>query len=206
MSEVVTFTWAGSPSRIATREGPWDSPAVSQRSMASVFHGRYGVLGRSPGREMPGDEDAGESPQQQERAERQRLAQRGPLAPADRPGEAHEREEHEPAVEAEQPRRDAEEAQREPEERREPDVAVPEPDGPDPPQRVRRQERWYAEPGQPAAQCREQPDHGVRAHLAGCRAASSAVPASRIATSGAATPVNISNCSTAWCTSRSSPE
>src|SRR6478736_9656138 len=141
MSSEVTRTWAGSPSRIATREGPWDSPAVSQRSMASVFHGRYGVRGRSPGREMPGDEDAGESPQQQERAERQRLAQRGPLAPADRPGEAHEREEHEPAVEAEQPRRDAEEAQREPEERREPDVAVPEPVGPDPPQRVRRQER-----------------------------------------------------------------
>ena len=32
-SSVVIATCAGSPSRIATRAGPWDSPAVSQRSM-----------------------------------------------------------------------------------------------------------------------------------------------------------------------------
>src|SRR6478735_12746018 len=38
MSADVTRTWAGSPSRIAVSEGPWDSPAVSQRSMAPVFH------------------------------------------------------------------------------------------------------------------------------------------------------------------------
>src|SRR3712207_6823407 len=41
MSPVVTATWAGSPSRMATRAGPWDSPAVSQRSMQSVFHGPF---------------------------------------------------------------------------------------------------------------------------------------------------------------------
>ena len=32
----MTRTWAGSPSRIATSEGPWDSPAVSHRSMGEV--------------------------------------------------------------------------------------------------------------------------------------------------------------------------
>ena len=37
-SSVVIVTCAGNPSRMATRAGPWDSPAVSQRSMASVFH------------------------------------------------------------------------------------------------------------------------------------------------------------------------
>src|SRR6476619_191516 len=40
MSSEVTRTWAGSPSRIAVSEGPWDSPAVSQRSMGQVFHVR----------------------------------------------------------------------------------------------------------------------------------------------------------------------
>ena len=34
----MTRTWEGRPSRIATRDGPWDSPAVSQRSMRAVFH------------------------------------------------------------------------------------------------------------------------------------------------------------------------
>src|SRR5690349_17801189 len=33
MSPDVTWTWAGRPSRTATSPGPWDSPAVSQRSM-----------------------------------------------------------------------------------------------------------------------------------------------------------------------------
>src|SRR5205085_905531 len=37
MSPEVTCTWAGRPSRIAASEGPWDSPAVSQRSMRTVF-------------------------------------------------------------------------------------------------------------------------------------------------------------------------
>ena len=44
---VVTCTWAGSPSRIATRAGPCDSPAVSHLSMTAVFHARRPLLGRS---------------------------------------------------------------------------------------------------------------------------------------------------------------
>src|SRR5680860_1308972 len=51
MSPVVTCTWAGRPSRIAVSEGPWDSPAVSQRSMAPVFHapgGRFHAPGGRP--------------------------------------------------------------------------------------------------------------------------------------------------------------
>ena len=63
MSADVTRTWAGSPSRIATREGPWDSPAVSQRSMGPVFH---------PGRGAP---DAGQPRRRDRRAD-----QRGPTA------------------------------------------------------------------------------------------------------------------------------
>ena len=45
-SSVVIETCAGSPSRMATRSGPWDSPAVSQRSMASVFHAARSGPGR----------------------------------------------------------------------------------------------------------------------------------------------------------------
>src|SRR5215218_4606883 len=73
MSSVVSSTWAGRPSRIATREGPWDSPAVSQRSMGSVFHA--GGLGRrSPsGCEIPGHvgapHDADHGADQHERPE-----------------------------------------------------------------------------------------------------------------------------------------
>src|SRR5262245_7820608 len=37
MSSEVTRTCAGSPSRMATRDGPWDSPAVSQRSMSAIL-------------------------------------------------------------------------------------------------------------------------------------------------------------------------
>jgi hypothetical protein len=49
MSEDEITTPAGMPSRIATRAGPWDSPAVSQRSMASVFHAPpYHLLTVSP--------------------------------------------------------------------------------------------------------------------------------------------------------------
>ena len=36
-SAVVISTPAGSPSQIATRALPWDSPAVSQRSMQSIL-------------------------------------------------------------------------------------------------------------------------------------------------------------------------
>ena len=45
-SAVVTRTWAGSPSRIATRAGPCDSPAVSHLSM-------IGSLSRSPASRRP---------------------------------------------------------------------------------------------------------------------------------------------------------
>src|SRR6478752_3974635 len=88
MSSEVTWTWAGSPSRIATREGPWDSPAVSQRSMGAVFHAWYDVLGRSPGDEMPPqrcpEHDPGQRAGEQERPERQRGAQRRPVPPCRR--------------------------------------------------------------------------------------------------------------------------
>src|SRR3546814_17620421 len=53
MSSEVTSTWAGSPSRIATRDGPWDSPAVSQRSMRAVCHGTQSPGSPAPDSEMP---------------------------------------------------------------------------------------------------------------------------------------------------------
>ena len=42
MSWLVTRTCAGSPSRVATRAGPCDSPAVSHRSTKRVCHAMAG--------------------------------------------------------------------------------------------------------------------------------------------------------------------
>ena len=44
MSWLVTRTWAGSPSSVATRAGPCDSPAVSHRSTKRVCHAKTGHL------------------------------------------------------------------------------------------------------------------------------------------------------------------
>ena len=42
------WTWAGSPSSVATREGPWDSPAVSQRSIGASLSRTNQALSRCP--------------------------------------------------------------------------------------------------------------------------------------------------------------
>src|ERR1700712_36397 len=63
MSAVVPRTWAGRPSRIAVSEGPWDSPAVSQRSMGPVFHAGFQAPGRPSVTEtlrQPGPDHHGE--------------------------------------------------------------------------------------------------------------------------------------------------
>src|SRR6478752_4360848 len=103
MSSDVTRTWAGSPSRIATREGPWDSPAVSQRSMGAVFHGRYVGPPPSCSDEMaPGgraEDRSQKDPGQQERAERQRGAQRRPVATGAGSDDAQDGEDREGRVE-----------------------------------------------------------------------------------------------------------
>src|SRR6478736_5948221 len=102
MSEVVTFTWAGSPSRIATRAGPWDSPAVSQRSMRSVFHDRTaGDSARSPDEMGPrpgaGDQ-ADQGPDQHRRTERERRAQEAPVAAQHRDQQAGQAEDEEGGI------------------------------------------------------------------------------------------------------------
>ncbi len=48
-SSVVTATPAGSPSRVASRAGPCDSPAVSQRSMRRILADGAGRTGGLPG-------------------------------------------------------------------------------------------------------------------------------------------------------------
>src|SRR4051812_10308745 len=104
MSLDVTRTCAGSPSRIATREGPWDSPAVSQRSMGQVFHGRSLVRRRSPGDEIRPDlrseGDPGERADQQERAERVRRLERAAVPTYQCDQEAGQGEHQEAAVDA----------------------------------------------------------------------------------------------------------
>src|SRR4051794_904157 len=52
MSEDVTGTPAGSPSRTATRAGPWDSPAVSQRNTRAILPRPPGPPG--PHQDQPG--------------------------------------------------------------------------------------------------------------------------------------------------------
>src|SRR4051812_23478259 len=86
MSPEVTCTWAGRPSRIATSAGPWDSPAVSQRSMAQVFHAATSRRPQRPGAETSGrsvaesrrdpgsDRDGEHRGDQHEGAEREALA------------------------------------------------------------------------------------------------------------------------------------
>src|SRR6478735_7962155 len=102
MSAVVTFTWAGSPSRIATREGPWDSPAVSQRSMRPVFHDRSAADSPSSADEMPpdggADDDAEHGADEHRRPERERGAQQGPIAAGEGHREAREPEDEERRV------------------------------------------------------------------------------------------------------------
>ena len=94
MSSVVTSTCAGSPSRIATREGPWDSPAVSQRSMAPSFHSRPARPRRSPDGEIAeqrvAEQDAEQRAEEQERSERVRLLEQAAVPPDQRqqPGPA----------------------------------------------------------------------------------------------------------------------
>ena len=63
MSAVLTSTPAGRPSTVATRAGPWDSPAVSQRNMGGILSDGAGALRpaaarrvRSRGR-LLGDDD-----------------------------------------------------------------------------------------------------------------------------------------------------
>src|SRR5690349_20796305 len=120
MSSEVTRTWAGSPSRIATREGPWDSPAVNQRSMRAVFHGRYGAVDGSPEGEMGRQRDASQRADQEERAERQRVPQRRTLPTAYGAADADQREQHERRVEAHQPLRRPEDSELKADQRREP--------------------------------------------------------------------------------------
>ena len=102
MSSVVTATPAGSPSRIATSAGPCDSPAVSQRNMAEVFHGSprisrdlrctsrkaaepsSGCLGRSC-RTSRSHARAADESEQHEGAERVALAVGRPATTASRP-------------------------------------------------------------------------------------------------------------------------
>src|SRR5687768_378660 len=129
MSPDVTSTWAGSPSRIAARAGPWDSPAVSQRSMPQVFHGarrpRTGVSSGGAGVEV-GDlatpDDADQRPEQHERAERVGLAvddaQQREQRAADPP-------EQESRVDTDQKLAPPEVAQGDAQQPRQPHVAVP---------------------------------------------------------------------------------
>src|SRR5690349_887879 len=123
MSAEVTRTWAGRPSRIATSEGPWDSPAVSQRSMAPVFHAprrpQTGASVPETCRDRGAEGDAHDGADEHEGAEREALAVHHSQAgehqapqPADQEG----------AVEPDQQRRPAEVAQREAEDARQPDV------------------------------------------------------------------------------------
>src|SRR6188474_1318047 len=117
MSADVTRTWAGSPSRIATRDGPWDSPAVSQRnvtclSLSAVQGGHDGLS----------EDDAREGAHEHERAER--------VVPA--PGHQGEQSaddaaEQYAAPDAHQQLLPAEPAEGQPEHSREPDVAVTQP-------------------------------------------------------------------------------
>src|SRR5687768_428656 len=108
MSAVVIRTWAGSPSRMATREGPWDSPAVSQRSMGAVFHAGAsaraapsgGEIAPHPHRERRARDDADQRSDQHPRPERVVLLV-----------DQLERDEHETAEPSEQEARPAAERQ-----------------------------------------------------------------------------------------------
>src|SRR3954471_1763376 len=104
MSPDVTRTWAGNPSRIATREGPWDSPAVSQRSMVTVFHDRSGADSPSPRHETGPDRftdgHADQPPDQEERAERVRDPEHAAVAAQERDQQPGEGERQERAVHA----------------------------------------------------------------------------------------------------------
>ena len=58
----------------ATREGPWDSPAVSQRNMVQVFHARLPAAGGArplpeTGEDRRTPDDADHGAEQHERAE-----------------------------------------------------------------------------------------------------------------------------------------
>src|SRR3954449_12416808 len=126
-SSVVTRTCAGNPSRIATRAGPWDSPAVSQRSMRSSFHAAARAPDRSAGDETRPDvgapEQADQSPEQHERPEGHSL----PLDHLEQREQAADHAaEQEPGVQADQPLAPAQPAEGDAERTGEPDVAEPE--------------------------------------------------------------------------------
>src|SRR5215213_8382529 len=137
MSAEVTCTWAGRPSRIATRDGPWDSPAVSQRSMPQVFHAWSGGQGRPSGTEiddrrasvaqLPGEprpeRDRCEGGDQHERTERKPLTVHDPEQTEQCAAEAAEEKR---AVDAGGELGPAEVAERHPEDPGQPHVAVAE--------------------------------------------------------------------------------
>src|SRR5918993_3348021 len=89
MSLVVTSTWAGRPSRIATREGPWDSPAVSQRNMRHILTETLHQPERVPATERSEEARARADPAQISARERsepprnlRRVGERAPTASA----------------------------------------------------------------------------------------------------------------------------
>src|SRR6478672_8355280 len=127
MSAVVTFTWAGSPSRIATRDGPWDSPAVSQRSMRPVFHDRSAAEWRPSADEMAPDRRSGNEPDQgagqHRRAEWERRAEQAPVTAGDGQREARQPEDEERGVGADHELAPAQVGELEPEQRRQAHVA-----------------------------------------------------------------------------------
>ncbi len=85
-------TWAGSPSRIATREGPWDSPCGEPTQHGQVFHGRFArtsaVTRRRDRPDLGPAAISGERSDQQERPERVRRLSARPVAAHQRHQEA----------------------------------------------------------------------------------------------------------------------
>src|SRR6476659_9915671 len=138
MSADVTRTWAGSPSRIATRDGPWDSPAVSQRSMPSVFHDQLAAISDSPGGEMEPDpgprHHAEQRADQHERPERELRLQERAVPARQRDQQTRDTEEQERAVGPDEYLSPAEVAEGESQQRRQPDVAESHAARPDPPE------------------------------------------------------------------------
>src|SRR5689334_15931833 len=100
MSSELTRTCAGSPSRIATRDGPWDSPAVNQRSVTREI-----VSAVERVHDGLSEEDAEERPEQHERAERERHPQQPavPLREGDQDAGQAEGDEADPDAEDQLP-------------------------------------------------------------------------------------------------------
>ena len=124
----MTRTWAGSPSRIATSEGPWDSPAVSHRSMGEVSQPHMRAASAVP-QTRPTS-----APTDHERTEGERPLEQAAVAPRQQHDERRDDEQHEARPEPDRERAPPGPAEHEPDQRGQPHVAEAHAGRPDEPQ------------------------------------------------------------------------